>query len=95
MQLVKHGPGALLDPLMDRHVIEAFGKRNARVGQVQDLDGFQLTKRPGNLRYRDTWKQPAHICWLKRIGLVMVRLAGFGLTAPVFDLVRREIHLEG
>jgi hypothetical protein len=41
---------------MDRHVIKAFGKPNARVGHVQDMDGFQLTKRPGNLRYGDTWK---------------------------------------
>lgn len=94
MELIKHGLSPVVDSLMNGDVIEAVGKPNARVGEGQKVEGLQLTERPDNLCCGDAWKKPAQVRYLKGIGLVVIRFAGFGFTAPIFHLVGREVDLE-
>lgn len=96
MQLLKHDLSPVLDPLMEADVIETLSKADAhRVAEAQNAQGLQLSKGPGNLGCWDAREKPADVGELEGIGGVVIRLAGFELAAPKFDLVDGEIDLEG
>ena len=40
VELVEHGEGTLLDPLMDAHLVEGLGKPDAGIRNRQQVDGF-------------------------------------------------------